>query len=128
MPPIAEHTAEDPALRPKNQYIAGHPNPYPGYVRLQSALAIQRGDGSPRKGEVDVLFTRDSWRIREKFVGGRLDAQFDKHTEWTAEGERLFVQVRSVTDDPDAHDRLLTIVREAILSAGINLDEKDVAL
>jgi hypothetical protein len=129
---IAERTAEDPALRPKSQapsttYIAGHPNPDPGHVYLRSALAIQRGDGSRRKGEVHVLFTRHSWRIRDKFTSGRLDARFDKHTEWTAEGEALFIQVRSITGDPDAHDRLLTIVQEELLCQGINLDEKHLA-
>jgi len=125
---IAERTAEDPALRPKNQapsttYISGHPNPDPGHVYLRSALAIQRGDGSRRKGKVHVLFTRHSGVIRDKFTSGRLDARFDRHTEWTAEGGTLFIQVRSITDDPDAHDRLLRMVREQLLFQGIKLDE-----
>jgi len=131
---IAERTSEDPALRPKNQapstiYIGGHPNPDPGYVSLRSALAIQRGEGSSWKGRVYVLFTRHSRREGDN-CSGRPDAlgRFDKRTEWTAEGEALLIRVESITGDPDAHGRLLTIVREALMSEGINVDEKDGAL
>ncbi len=49
------------------------------------------------------------------------------HTRWTAEDKGLRVYVGSITDDPDAHGRLLTMVREELMSQGIKVDEKDVA-